>query len=271
MSRPVDAKPSRERIMLATVESRRAARTFLCVLFVLFVFSTAFTKFNPFKALLAQGEFWNLIFTYFIPPRMQRWRALFTAVKQTLYMAIGATGVSAALSLILSFLGTPAICRFRLAGALVRGFASLLRNIPILVWAFILVAAFGIGTAVGVISLIISTVGEMTRYFIETLDEIAGENIEALNATGAGMLPVIAQAILPAAMPSFIGWFLYCLELNIRASTILGMVGAGGIGLLITGYIKQYNYGAASTAIMAVAALIIGANLLTDYLRKVIL
>ncbi|MDR1514153.1 MAG: ABC transporter permease subunit [Synergistaceae bacterium] len=271
MSRLSDAKPSHERIILASVESRRAARTFLYVLFALFVISTAFTKFNPIDALLAQGEFWNFIFTDFIPPRIQRLGALFTAVKQTLYMAIGATGVSAVLSLILGFLGTPAICRFRLVGALVRGFASLLRNIPVLVWAFILVAAFGIGTAVGVVSLVISTVGELTRYFIETLDEIAGENIEALEATGAGMLPVITQAIVPAAMPSFIAWFLYCLELNIRASTILGMVGAGGIGLLMTGYIKQYNYGAASTAIIAVAAIIIGANLLTDYLRRVIL
>ncbi|MDR1571403.1 MAG: ABC transporter permease subunit, partial [Clostridiales Family XIII bacterium] len=199
--------------MLASVESRRAARVFLCVLSALFALSTAFTKFNPLDALLAQGEFWSFIFTDFIPPRIQRLGALFTAVKQTLYMAIGATGVSSVLSLILGFLGTPAICRRWLVVSSVRGFASLLRNIPVLVWAFILVAAFGIGTAVGVISLVISTVGELTRYFIETLDEVAGENIEALEATGAGMLPVIAQAILPAAMPSFIAWFLYCLEL----------------------------------------------------------
>jgi phosphonate transport system permease protein len=271
MSRQASAKSPRERITLASTKSRRAARIFLCALSALFILSTVFTKFNPLDALLAQGEFWNFIFTDFIPPRMQKLGALFTAVKQTLYMAIGATGVSAALSLGLGFLGTPAICRWRLVCASVRGFASLLRNIPILVWAFILVAAFGIGTAVGVVSLVISTVGELTRYFIETLDEITGENIEALEATGAGMLPVIAQAILPAAMPSFIAWFLYCLELNIRASTVLGMVGAGGIGLLMTGYIKQYNYGAASTAIMAVAAIIIAANLLTDYLRKIIL
>jgi phosphonate transport system permease protein len=259
------------KIALASPESRRAARVFLRVLLALFVVSTCFTKFNPIDALMAQKEFWRFIFTDFIPPYMGKWGALFAAVMQTLYMAMGATGVAAALSLFLGFLGTPSICRSRPANALVRGFASLLRNIPGLVWAFILVAAFGIGTAVGVLALVISSVGELTRYFIETLDEIASENIEAVSATGAGTLPMIAQAILPAAMPSFIAWFLYCVELNIRASTILGMVGAGGIGLLMTGYIKQYNYAAASTAIAAVAVIIIGVNLLADYCRKIIL
>jgi phosphonate transport system permease protein len=271
MPAPVYKNNPGGKMPLAGPESRRASRAFLGVLSALFVLATAFTKFNPFDALMAQREFWRFIFSDFIPPHMGRWGALFAAVRQTLYMAVGATGISAALALVLGFLGTPAICRNRLVCAAVRGFASLLRNIPILVWAFILVAAFGIGTAVGVVSLVISTVGELTRYFIETLDEIAGENIEALNATGTGTLPVIAQAILPAAMPGFIAWFLYCVEINIRASTILGMVGTGGIGLLMTGYIKQYNYAAASTAIIAVAAIVIGVNLLADYLRKIIL
>jgi phosphonate transport system permease protein len=186
-------------------------------------------------------------------------------------MALGATGISAVFSLVMSFLGTPAICPFWPVNGLIRGFASVLRNIPSLVWAFILVAAFGIGAAVGVLALIISTVGALTRYFIETLDEVAEEYMEALRSTGAAVFPVITQAILPAAMPSFIAWFLYCVELNVRASTILGMVGAGGIGLLMMGYIKQYNYPAASTAILAVAVIIIGVNLLTDYLRKILL
>jgi phosphonate transport system permease protein len=95
--------------------------------------------------------------------------------------------------------------------------------------------------------------------------------MEPLLAAGAAMPAIIAQALLPAAMPGFIAWILYCVELNIRASTILGMVGAGGIGLLLMGYIKQFNYAAASTAILAVALIIIAVNLLTNYLRKQIM
>jgi phosphonate transport system permease protein len=259
---------ARKKLALASRESRRAALIFIAALAALFAASTWFTKFNPLHAILAQEEFWKFIAADFVPPYMGKWRALADAALQTMYMALASAGISAALSVLLAFFGTPGICRSRMVNSAVRAFASILRNIPALVWVFILVAAYGIGTEVGVLALIIGTVGFLTRCYIETLDEIAERNLEALKATGAGILPVISQAILPAAIPGFISWFLYCVELNIRASAIIGMVGAGGIGLLMMGYIKQYNYAAASTAILAVAIIVIAVNLLTDCLRK---
>jgi phosphonate transport system permease protein len=221
--------------------------------------------------LIAQGEFWNFIVTDFFPPYMGKWNALFLAVIQTLCMALSATGIASIISLGLSFLGTNSIVPSPLINAVVRAFASILRNIPDLVWAFILVAAFGIGTVVGVMALIISNTGQLTRFFIETLDEAAKDNMEGLVAAGASMTPVIFQAIIPSAIPGIIAWILYSVELNLRSSTILGMVGAGGIGLLLMGYIKQYNYPAASTAILTVAIIIIGVNILTEFIRKKIL
>jgi phosphonate transport system permease protein len=260
-----------EKIRLMSRKSLRTSITFLAVLVILFGLSTGFTRFNPIGVLLAQGEFWNFIFADFVPPYMGKWGALLRAVMQTIYMALASTAFSAILAFLLSFLGTAAITRSSAVNSLVRAFASILRNIPELVWAFILVAAFGIGTAVGVLALIIGSTGSLTRFFIEILDEAAGETMEPLLAAGASMPQIIAQALLPAAMPDFIAWVLYSVELNIRASTILGMVGAGGIGLLLMGYIKQFNYPAASTAIIAVAIIIIGVNLITNYLRKLII
>ncbi|GHU64235.1 phosphonate ABC transporter, permease protein PhnE [Spirochaetia bacterium] len=263
--------PVRERITLASRESRRLSLIFLVILVIVFALSTGFTRFNPLQALLAQGEFWNFILTDFVPPYMGKWEALGRAVLQTILMAFGATGISALLALGLSFLGSSAITRSPVINAVIRGFASVLRNIPDLVWAFILVAAFGIGTITGILALIIGGTGQLTRFFIETLDEAAEETLEPLLAAGSSMPPVIAQALLPTALPGFTAWILYNVELNIRASTILGMVGAGGIGLLLLGYIKQYNYAAASTAIVAVAVVIVVVNLFTDFLRKIIL
>ena len=260
-----------EKIRITSRESFRASVVFVIVLLILFGLSTGFTRFNPVAALLSQGEFWNFILADFVPPSMGRLGSLFQAALQTIYMTMAATGISTVLALFLSFLGSSAITRSRIINSLIRAFASILRNIPPLVWAFILVAAFGIGTVVGVLSLIITTAGSLARFFIEILDEAAEETLEPLLAAGASMPAIIAQALLPAAMPGFIAWILYCVELNIRASTILGMVGAGGIGLLLMGYIKQFNYAAASTAILAVAVIIIGVNLLTDYLRKLIM
>ncbi|MDR2258278.1 MAG: ABC transporter permease subunit [Treponema sp.] len=261
----------REKIRLASGESLKVSIIFLIALLILFGLSTGFTRFNPIGALLSQGEFWNFILADFVPPSARRLEALFGAGMQTMYMALAATGLSTVLALLLSFLGTSAIIRSRTVNSLIRALASVLRNIPPLVWAFILVAAFGIGTVVGVLSLIIGTTGCLTRFFIEILDEAAEETLEPLLAAGAPVPAIITQALLPAAMPGFIAWILYCVELNIRASTILGMVGAGGIGLLLMGYIKQFNYAAASTAILAVAVIIIGVNLLTAYLRKQIM
>jgi phosphonate transport system permease protein len=263
--------PEAEKMRLVSRESLRTSIVFLAVLVILFGLSTGFTRFNPFAALLSQGEFWNFIFTDFLPPYMGKRAALLQAVMQTIYMALAATGLSTALAFLLSFLGTAAITRSVAVNSIIRAFASILRNIPPLVWAFILVAAFGIGTVVGLLSLIIATTGSLTRFFIEILDEAAEETMEPLLAAGASMPQIVVQALLPAAMPGFIAWILYCVELNIRASTILGMVGAGGIGLLLMGYIKQFNYAAASTAIIAVAVIIIGVNLLTTYLRKQIM
>lgn len=261
----------KNKISLVTGEGKKTQAVFLAVIIVLFVLSTIYTKFNPLEIVHSQGEFWRFILTDFVPPKFRQWDQLLAAVLQTFYMAVAATGISAVFAFILSFFGSPVICSHRGLNGLVRAAASVLRNIPALVWAFILVAAFGIGTAVGLLALIIGTTGFLIRSFIETLDEVAGENMEALRATGAGLLPVISQSIIPAAMPGFIAWFLYCIETNIRASTILGMVGAGGIGLLMMGYIKQYNYQAASMVILAIAVIIILVNLLTNLLRKVTL
>ncbi|MDR2314346.1 MAG: phosphate/phosphonate ABC transporter permease [Spirochaetaceae bacterium] len=260
-----------DKIRIVSRESLKASIVFLIILIVFFIGSTGFTRFNPIGALLSQGEFWDFIFTDFVPPSMGRLGSLFLAVMQTLYMALGATGISTVLALFLSFLGSSAITRSPALNACIRTFASILRNIPPLVWAFILVAAFGIGTVVGVLSLIVGTTGYLTRFFIEILDEAADETMEPLMAAGAAMPSIVSQALLPESMPGFIAWILYCVELNIRASTILGMVGAGGIGLLLMGYIKQFNYAAASTSIFAVAVIIIGVNLLTNYLRKQIM
>jgi phosphonate transport system permease protein len=261
----------KEKIILASRESRRTSLIFILVLLILFGVSTGFTRFNPLAALLSQGEFWNFILTDFTPPFMGKWEALGKAVMQTLYMALSASGISAVLAMGFSLPGSRSIVRSPAINAFVRGFASILRNIPDLVWAFILVAAFGIGTVVGVMALIIGNTGQLTRFFIETLEEAAEENMEPLLAAGSTMPPVIVQAILPAALPACIAWVLYSVELNIRSSTILGMVGAGGVGLLLMGYIKQYNYAAASTAIIAVALVVIGVNLLSGFLQRIIL
>ena len=258
----------REKIFLASKESRRISVVFLIVLLILFIISTGFTRFNPLAALIAQGEFWNFVLTDFVPPYMGKWAALSQAVLQTVCMALSATGIAAVLSLGLSFLGTKTIVRSPVVNGLVRGFASILRNIPDLVWAFILVAAFGIGTVVGVLALIISNIGQLTRFFIETLDEAAEENMEGVLSAGASMPQVISQAILPSALPGLIAWLLYSVELNLRSSTILGMVGAGGIGILIQRDLNLRNFPEVTALVVILLSLVLLTELTVNVARR---
>ena len=91
-------------IKIASKESKRVLYSFLIVLVLLFVFATAYSKFNPFEALSTQGEFWRFITQDFLPPKFKNWSALWASVWETICMAVGSTGVSAVIAFLLAFL-----------------------------------------------------------------------------------------------------------------------------------------------------------------------
>ena len=244
---------------------------FIVVATVLFVVATWYTGFNPLASILEMGEFGRFITEDFFPPRVTNWHAVVEAMMQTFYMAFAASGTAMVIALFWAFCGSAVLVKNRVVQAVARSLASMLRNIPALVWTYILVFAFGIGSHAGILALILTSTGFLVRSFIETLDEVAHENLEALHAIGASTPAVIVQGIIPAAMPGLVSWFLYSVELNIRASTILGLVGAGGIGLLMMTYVKQFNYSEACFVILVIAVVTIVVNLLTEVVRKKVL
>jgi phosphonate transport system permease protein len=126
--------------------------------------------------------------------------------------------------------------------------------------------AFGIGAHAG-----IWMISFLVRASIKMPDEAASESTEALNACGAHKVQTIFQGVIPAVLPGFIAWFLYVIETNIRASTILGMAGAASMGLLVMSYFKQFKYHEACSALLSIAWIIIPVNRLTEYWRKKVL
>lgn len=256
---------------IAHPADRRNVLVFVLTVGTLFALATWYTGFNPITSMMEMGEFGRFVAHDFLPPRVTNGRGILAAMMQTIYLALAASGTALVLSLLWSFCGSTAVVKKKGILTLARSLASVIRNIPALIWTYILVFSFGIGTHAGFLALTLSSTGFLARSFIETLDEVAAENLEALRATGAGTPAVIAQAIIPAAMPGLVSWFLYSVELNIRASTILGLIGAGGVGLLMMTYVKQFNYAEASFVILVVAAATIAVNLLIDYVRKKVL
>lgn len=264
-------KGKKEKIALVPKKEKRAATAAFLIIAVLFLIATIQTQFQPFEFLVNMENFWMFIFEDLLPPQIGDVETIVQGVLQTICMAIAASLLSAIISLVLAFLGSNTTAPWKGLKKIIRFFASIQRNIPSMIWTFILIMAFGIGTVVGALALLITTCGFLIRSFIETIDEIGGESLEALQSVGAGRLSIITQVIIPASLPGFISWLLYSLEVNIRSSTLVGAVGGGGIGLIMMGYIKQFRYHSAMGVILLIAAVVILVDLLTNYLRKKVL
>ena len=171
----------------------------------------------------------------------------------------------------MALFGSEKVSPFPKAAKFVRGFATFLRNIPALVWAFILFSSLGIGTGVGFVALCITSFAFLVRAFVETMEDVSQDCVESLQAVGASFPQRVSQAILPSCLSGFLSWFLYSVEVNIRASTIVGMVGGGGVGLTLFSYIKSFQYDIALSIILLVAVMVIVVDQITGKLRKELL
>lgn len=224
---------------------------------VLILLSTAvtgvFSKFDLKEAVNAVPGLFNFIMTDFLPPAVSEIKNIAGPLLDTMYMAVIATVSATVCSLILAVLCAAPTTPNPLVKTAIRAVVSLLRNIPDLAWALILVPAFGIGKFVGLLALFIGSLGTLTRYFAETIEEINQGGIEAIRSVGGSYWQTLKCGVFPQCFPGLVSWTLYNLELNIRASTIIGMVGGGGIGLYIQSTIKLFRYNYAMMAILLIA------------------
>lgn len=135
---------------------------------------------------------------------------------------------------------------------LVKAFFSFIRAIPTIVWVLLMLVCLGFGPAAGIVGLSIHTTAFFTRSFAQSFEDVSDEVIEALEAAGAGKLQVFFQAILQSSISQIIAWIGMRFEINFAECAILGMVGAGGIGFMISNSIQGYDYGTAGVAIVMV-------------------
>lgn len=258
-------------IPLIARDLKRLYTGFLIAALILFGVCSVLTEFNV-MTLIANGDaFWEFITEDFLPPalpRASRIPGVLESVVVTLALAMSSTTVAAILAFLVALFGSEKISPFPRFAKVVRGFATFLRNIPALVWAFILFSSLGIGTGVGFVALCITSFAFMVRAFVETMEDVSQDCVESLQAVGATFPQRVAQAILPSCLSGFLSWFLYCVEVNIRASTIVGMVGGGGVGLTLFSYIKSFQYDVALSIILLVAVMVIVVDQITGRLRK---
>jgi phosphonate transport system permease protein len=158
---------------------------------------------------------------------------------ETFQMAVVAAFIGCGIALPISFLSSRTTVGNRAALTFSRGVLSVIRAIPDILYALIFVAAVGIGPLPGILALIFFNIGVVAKLLSETVDGVDRGPIEAADAGGSSRTQMVRWAVLPQVLPNYVAYSLYAFELNVRASTVLGIVGAGGIGFLLR---TQYGF-----------------------------
>jgi phosphonate transport system permease protein len=202
------------------------------------------------------------------PPSLERAGPVGKALLETFQMALVGTLAGVALSLPLAVLATRHLSPNILAYQAARWLIALFRTVPDLVWALFFVVAVGLGPFAGTLAITVDIVGFCGRFFAEAMEEAERGPQEALHALGAGRGAVIAAAVIPAAMPSLINTALFSLEKATRSSVVLGLVGAGGIGIELQVSMDLFRYAEASAIIIAIFALVVMVEQCSAWLRR---
>ena len=178
------------------------------------------------------------------PPDLSILPELFGPMAETVQVAIVAIVLSTVIALPLSILGARNMASRAWVYFSARGTMNLLRMIPTLIWAALFVAVVGLGPLAGIFALTCHCIGTLGKFFSEGIEAITSDVVEALDAMrvdGASEMQVVFYGLFPALSSLFIGYILYYFEYNIRVGTVLGLVGAGGIGLRLNMAIRLFK------------------------------
>lgn len=187
---------------------------------------------------------------------------------ETVQMAIIASLIGCALALPVAFLASRVTSPNLTTYVIDRGILSVVRALPDVLYALIFVAALSIGPLPGILALILFNIAVVAKLLSETVDGVDRGPIEAARAAGASRLLTVRWAVLPQVLPNYVAYSLYAFELNIRASAVLGIVGAGGIGNLINEFRRFFQYGNLTVVVIEILALVIIVEWISIWLRR---
>jgi phosphonate transport system permease protein len=190
-----------------------------------------------------------------VPPDLTVLPSALRGAVGTIEIALLGTVLAAALAVPLGFLSARNVAPPGLYYA-VRTALNFFRSIDTLVYALLFVAAVGLGPFPGMLAVVAYTTTSLAKLYSETIEGIEPGPVDAIRATGATRLQVLRFGILPQVLPLFLSYVLYRFESNVRAATVLGFVGAGGIGLYLQTYLRMIDYPAASTVLLVTVVMV---------------
>jgi phosphonate transport system permease protein len=189
----------------------------------------------------------------------------------TFWIALFATILGTAIAFLLSFLAARNLSPHPAAYVVTRRLMEVARSIPELVYALGFVFAFGIGPLPGVLAIAVHTVGSQGKLFSEVNENIDPGQLEGARSSGANWFQVMRYGVVPQVLPNFLSYGFLRLEGNVRVSTVIGLVGAGGIGVELIFAIRQFQYKEISAILLMIIALVVTLDLSSEQLRRIVL
>jgi phosphonate transport system permease protein len=203
----------------------------------------------------------------FVTPDFTQWQLYVSKMWQTIQMAIWGTFLAIITATPLGLLAsrniTPAWIQWPIRRAL-----DIVRSIPDLVIGMIFLVAVGPGPLAGVMALAIGTSGVLAKLFSEAVESIDRGPVEGVRATGAAKLHEIVWGVIPQVAPLWTSYALYRFESNSRSATVLGLIGAGGIGQVLFDSLNAFNYSATAAIVAVIIVAVIGIDMLSQAIRS---
>lgn len=204
------------------------------------------------------------------PPDPSTLPTLAEAMVETIEIAFVGTAIGFALALPLALAASPVLFGPSVTGP-VKVVLAVVRTVPSLFWAIVFVVAVGLGPAAGALGVALYSLGYLGKLLYETFDGVDPEVIEAVRSVGASRSQLARYAILPEAANGILAQLLFMFEYNVRASSIMGFVGAGGIGFYLLGYMQLLRYDLLMTALLITLLVVVAIDRASSLIRRLFL
>ncbi|MDR2079130.1 MAG: ABC transporter permease subunit [Treponema sp.] len=198
----------------------------------------------------------------------ERFNLTLLTLTETIAVALLALIYGLVLGLALGALAARNITPWKPLSVLLKSVFAFVRAVPTPVWVLLVLASMGFGMASGVMGLGFHVTAFFGKVFAQIFEEVPGDTIEAIRATGANRVQIFFTAVLPSSLPGIIAWTALRFETNYVEAAILGMVGAGGIGYTIMAAMNSYKLGRAGLAVLMAFMVALGIELLSTYIKR---
>ncbi|WP_062047960.1 phosphonate ABC transporter, permease protein PhnE [Bacillus sp. JCM 19034] len=257
--------PKKERSTLILI--RNIIITIFLVSLYVWTFTTIDVKWERIFSERTITNFGRVIPQLFSPD----WGAFQNVMKlmwQTLQMAYTGTLLAAILAIPFGFVAASNMVKNKWLNTLSKWILDAIRAFPELVLALMFVAAIGPRPFAGVLAIAIGSIGMLGKLYSEVIESIDMNVIESLEANGANKIQILFYGIIPQIIPEFLSYAIYRFEIDVRASTILGIIGAGGIGTLITISIQNRNWDEVGMILLVIIVVVTIIDILSAQIRK---